>query len=72
MKIGDFPLVEALITTRNHLLGQRDEGRVLVMIDGRQQDAELAERVRPAINVELDRRLSDVDEQLEQLGVNLG
>ena len=71
MKIGDFPVVEAAIATRNHLVGQRDEGGYQLTINGCQQDHEMIERVRPAIRDELDRRILEIDSQLRTLGVRL-
>lgn len=71
MRIGDFPVVEALVATRNHLIGQRDEGGIAVTINGRRQEADFNEVVAPAIRLEIGRRIEDIDAQLRQYGVRV-
>ncbi len=71
MRLADFDMVEALVSTRNHLIGQRDGGRPSIEISGRHQDPAMVEVVKPAITAELNRRIDDVDAQLARLGVEV-
>lgn len=69
MKLGDFPIVEALVSTRNYLIGLRDEGRITVEIDGRGQPQDFVDAVVPGIRLELARRIGDTEQQIRQYGV---
>jgi hypothetical protein len=72
VKIGDFPLVESLMSERAVLVDQREERVVRLEIGRRMMDPAFAQALRPAIEAELGRRIADVDEQLRQLGVDVG
>lgn len=71
MKIGDFPIVEALVDRRNCLTDQL-EGRVSVSINGRPQDAEMGDAARGAVLAEVRRRIGEVDAELRKHGVQVG
>ena len=72
MKISDFQLVDALVSTRVFLTAQREDGNISIKIGGRvaAEDAEMVEAVRPAVRAELDRRIMACEEQLRALGVD--
>lgn len=72
MKLADFPMAEALISTRAYLLEQRNAGRVVIEIDQRRLAPNIAQRLRPAITAELDRQIDELDEELRKLGVDPG
>lgn len=71
MKLSDFPKVEALVYTRDHLLTQRDHGPITIKIGEHDQLPDFTEQVRPAIRLELGRRIGDIEQQLRQFGVVL-
>jgi len=71
MKLGDFPMVEALVSTRNHLIGQRDEGKIRIEIDGRMLAPDFTNQVAPAIRLELGRMIHDIEVQLRGLAVDV-
>lgn len=73
MKIGSFPMVARIYAARERLRAQRNgQARIVVMIDGTAQDAELVERVRPAVNAVIDERIDEFDRDLRALGVEVG
>ena len=72
MRLGDFDQVEALVSTRNHLIGLRDEGRVRIELGARMMDPDFSQAVRPAIVAELERRIGAIDAELAKLGVEVG
>jgi hypothetical protein len=69
VKIGDFPLVETLVDSRNRLSDQRDKGQISIEIDGKRMGHEFVEAVAPAIKLELRQRIVEIDGQLRELGV---
>lgn len=71
MKIDSFPMVARIMAARKKLIGQRDGGKLVITIDGTNQDFEMVDSCRPAINAVLDRRIAEFDEDLRQLGVQV-
>jgi hypothetical protein len=69
VKIGDFPLVETLVTARGQLVHLKDQGKIVIEIDGARMVHEFVETVRPAIKLELRHRIDQIDQQLRGLGV---
>jgi hypothetical protein len=67
VKIGDFPLVETLVTARGQLVHLKDQGKIV--IEGARMVHEFVETVRPAIKLELRHRIDQIDQQLRGLGV---
>lgn len=72
MKIGNFPIVTRAIEARAKLIEQRDSGLFGVTIGGVYQDAEMVEKVRPAIIAVLNARILELEHDLRQLGVEIG
>lgn len=70
MKLADFPLLERLVATREHIVEQKRNRAFRVLVGG-VEDADLVERIRHNIIAELDRRQLDVERQLQQLGVTV-
>jgi hypothetical protein len=71
VKLGDFPIVEALVATRNHLIELRDHGGIDITISGQLQLPDFVEVVAPAIRLELGRRIADIEVQLGCYGVDI-
>lgn len=71
MKLGDFPIVEALVAARNHLIELRDHGGIDITISGQLQLPDFVEVVAPAIRLELGRRIAEIDTQLACYGVDI-
>ena len=71
MKIGSFPIVQRTIEARAHLLRQLESCTIVVTIDGVAQDDLMLERLRPHVQAELRLRLSEMNEDLRQLGVEV-
>lgn len=71
MKIGNFPLVARAMAARDKLVKQRDSGKLVIMIDAEEQDAEMTEWIRPRVAAELNRRIDEIDEDLRGLGVDV-
>lgn len=72
MKIGDFPVVEALMDARSLLGNLVDESDVTIDIGGRRMSADFVQWVRPSLGLELRRRIEDIDTQLRGYGVEIG
>lgn len=70
MKLADFPLVDRLIATREHIIEQKRSRAFRVLVGG-VEDADLVERIRHNIVTELDRRQLEIEQQLKQLGVTV-
>lgn len=71
MQLRNFPIVEALVTTRNHLVEQRDQGGIDVTISGQLQHPDFVDAVAQAIRLELGRRIGEIDVQLRFYGVEI-
>lgn len=71
MKIGDFPVVEALVDSRSQLGNLIGDSHVTIEIGGRRMGADFAEAIRPAVNLELRNRIVDINHQLRELGVQV-
>lgn len=71
MQLRNFPIVEALVSTRNHLIEQRDQGGIDVTISGQLQHPDFVDAVAPAIRLELGRRIAEIDVQLRLYGVEI-
>jgi len=71
MKIGDFPVVEAMVDARSRLNDWISKGRISIDIDGGRMSADFVEAVEPAIKLEIRRRIQDLDERLLLLGVEI-
>lgn len=72
MRLADFPMVEALVSSRDHLIGLRDEGRIRVEISGRMLAPDLIQRMVPGIKVELSAEIARIEGELVKLGVDVG
>ena len=72
MKLGDFPVVETLADSRALLVRLRDQGHVRIHIDDWKQNVAMCEAALPAIKAELQRRIDEIDQQLHDLGVDVG
>jgi hypothetical protein len=71
MKLEHFPQVEQLVLERMRLIGQRDEGRYVLAIDGRPQAPALMEQLMPALRLVLTSRIDEIDHRLIELGVDV-
>jgi hypothetical protein len=71
MKLDDFPVVETLVDSRAAIIQRRDHGRIEIVIDGHHQDQDLRDRVKPAIDAVLNRRIEEIDQQLQEFGVQV-
>lgn len=76
MKTSDFRTVLALMSSRSALLtdiahAEDGKGGLGVTLQGRYQDDDLLDRVRPVVLRVLSDRLSDVNKELLALGVEV-
>jgi hypothetical protein len=71
MKIGDFPVVEALVDARTRLINWKDKGHIAIEIDGGRMSPEFVAAIEPAIHLELRHHIQDLDARLRSLGVDV-
>jgi hypothetical protein len=79
MKLSDYRKVAALLTQRESLWADHikvnnsanDNGALGVTIQGRYQQWDILEPVKPVVLAVLEKRIALIDEQLTKLGVEI-